>query len=177
MIRYIIFSDHIDKESVELFLNNFSLIVKEFELTEIDDKKLIIYFSSSGGSVEYSNYMIDFINRHINKFKIELFISNIVYSSGFIVPFDFNGHVTVSEFCTGLIHKIDLSLNISDFNKINTVGQFMLNEVNISAEKDINKFWFLSEENKANFIEGKDIYLSNYELTYIFETQNLRKCV
>jgi hypothetical protein len=95
MKKTLIFSDHIDKESVELFLNNFSLIVKEFELTEINDKKLIIYFSSSGGSIEYSNYMIDFINRHVDKFKIELFISNIVYSSGFIVPFDFNGHVTV----------------------------------------------------------------------------------
>lgn len=177
MIRYIIFSDHIDKESVESFLNNFSLIIKEFELSEKDDKKLIIYFSSSGGNVEYSNYMIDFINRHVNKFKIEMFISNVIYSSGFIIPFDFNGHVTVSEFCTGLVHKIDLSLNVSDFNKINTVGQFMLNEVNISVEKDIGKFWFLSEEDKINFVEGKDIYLSNYELTYIFEKQNLKKCV
>jgi hypothetical protein len=176
MIRYIIFSNHIDKESVELFLNNFSLIVKEFELVESDYKKLIIYFSSSGGSVQYCNYMVHFINSYVDKFLIEMVIADSVYSCGFTVPFTFNGKVIVTDFTNGLLHKINFDVSVKDFYKSNSIEKFLVKEIDNSAKDELDKYWFLSEKDKKKFLNGDDIYLSNKLLKEIFEKENLKKC-
>lgn len=169
MIEYVIFNDKIDKESISLLMKDIKDVYILFQNNPSKDNVLIIYFTSSGGNISYSDYLIDYINNLNNVFKIKLICSDFILSCGLYIPLNFNGEVIITESCYGMIHLPYIDVDTNSIIKKNQFGNFIKKELKNAGKKELEKFKdFLTEKEKIKYFQGEDIFISNERLQTFF---------
>lgn len=174
MIEYIIFNNKIESETISELMISLHKVDVLFDENPSNNNILVIYFTSSGGTISYADYLVDYLNRLVKKFKIEIVCSDFLLSSGLCVPLLFEGKVLINSCCHGMMHLPSCELNSSFFGKKNELGNFYMNDLLSTSKKEFSKYSTLfTKKEKEKYFNYEDVYFSTDRLQKYFNKRNL----
>jgi len=136
------------------------------------EAKMLIYFSSVGGSYTHAELFIEFLNQV--KENIVMVAYHQISSAGFKVFYSFEGEKYVMNHCFAIVHEGTKEVNARDLNNKESFDFFMTTDIMEEMRVEINRLYsqYLTDEEMAKVSEGKDIYLNTKRLRKILKIQN-----
>ena len=162
-----IFDMEITPKAIEPLLDVIHKMIKA------DSKaKMLIYFSSIGGSYTHAELFIEFLNQV--KDNIVLVAFHQISSAGFKVFYTFEGEKYIMNHCFAIVHEGTKDVNMRDLSNKESFDFFMTTNIMEEMRIEINGLYrkYLTDEEMARVIDGKDVYLNVKRLREILKLQN-----
>ena len=134
--------------------------------------KMLIYFSSIGGSYTHAELFIEFLNQV--KDNVVLVAFHQISSAGFKVFYTFEGEKYIMNHCFAIVHEGTKDVNMRDLSNKESFDFFMTTNIMEEMRVEINGLYrkYLTNEEMTRVIDGKDVYLNVKRLREILKLQN-----
>ena len=170
MVQAISFDGYINKDSTNALLNNINELIMLSK--SVENLKVILYYSSEGGEVYWANYQIDFLNRALEHFNLEIYTGGIIMSAAVKVVDCFKGVVHVDELTVGMIHQISSSIESKSLNNKNSFDSFILKQNRKDANKSFLRYKiFFTDDEIVLYDKGSEIYFDSNRLIKILNNK------
>jgi len=167
-IDYQTISDIITFDSEINTQNVAELIEKcQIKITTKPEQKILIYFSTIGGSFSHSELLLKYLNDNMDNIIMCAFHN--VSSAGFYVFFNFKGEKDIVDHTFSIMHFGDRNTSWRDLSNEETFDFFMSSDMRLGMEASVLKLLSklkISRKYIKMIQNGKDVF---------FNTENLRK--
>jgi len=153
--------------SGEISYEMFNELIKNFNCLE-GEETLHIYFTSTGGLVDVTIAMVDFINS--NKDKMVITFYGELFSSGMTIFLASQCPKTILTDTRGMYHYAYQDMAINEAGKLNgDYDIFTMKEMKKSKEKTLKflKETKLTDKEISLIRKGKDVYFSHERMLEI----------
>ncbi|MEA2096585.1 MAG: ATP-dependent Clp protease proteolytic subunit [Candidatus Cloacimonadota bacterium] len=167
----IVFDTEINSATIGNFLTHIHRIIKQ-----IDESKILIYFSSNGGSFTHADLMLNYINSM--KDNIILLAFHQISSAAFKVFFEFRGQKDIMDNTFSVIHKGSKNILARDLDNTDSFDFFMTNKMMPVMNKQVIKLYKsigLSKTELKKIDNGKDLMLHTERLCKILRKNKYEK--
>jgi ATP-dependent protease ClpP protease subunit len=166
----ILFDKEIKADIIEAVLDGIQRVVMQ-----VPDAKILIYFSSQGGSLAHADLLLNYFNALSDNIILRAF--HQISSAAFKVFFEFEGQKDIMDNTFAIIHKGSKSLIARDLDNKESFDFFMTNKVipnmNCQTMNLFNKVGLTKKE--LDMVKhGKDIFLDTKRLRKMID-KNLSK--
>ena len=156
----------------EINIENYELFEQKINESIEKEQDLTIYISTGGGSMCLSQNMVDMINNY--PYYVEVIFSGFTYSAGMLLlsKLDYTlVDVNIMEGTEGMIHLSDLEVSWRNMKNKHSYEHFLKENGKIHDECYLAPLLpFLSDEEKVDIYDGKEVYLNHNRLSEIIET-------
>lgn len=156
----ITFDSEINAESIGAVMDNCQKYIKIDE-----NSKILIYFSSGGGSIAHADLFVD----HLNQIKDNVILHAFgrISSSAFYIFFKFQGEKYIKEHTYATVHRGSKEINSIEMFDKESFDYFMLHKIIPKMDKAMinlfNDLGFTREE-LERIHDGRDLYLDTKKL-------------
>jgi hypothetical protein len=159
----IVFDSEINSSVIGSYLTGIQRIINQSP-----DAKIVIYFSSSGGSFTHANLLLSYLNSLHN--NIILFAFHQISSAAFKVFFEFKGLKDIMDNTFSVIHKGSKNIIARDLDNTDSFDFFMTNKIIPIMNEQVIEFYKnigLSKKELLRIEAGKDLMLHTERLRKI----------
>jgi ATP-dependent protease ClpP protease subunit len=159
----VVFDHEISSATTGNFLTGIHRIIQQ-----VPDAKIVIYFSSSGGSFTHASLMVNYIN--LIQDNIILLAFHQISSAAFKVFFEFQGQKDIMDNTFSVIHKGSKNIIARDLDNTDSFDFFMTNKMMPVMNKQVVRLYKnigLSKTELRKIENGKDVYLNTDQLRKI----------
>jgi len=155
MDKAIIFTDTINTDNVKKCIDT----IQEW-LIASKDNTVTLYFESTGGYLPSGALLSNFLEAH--KERIKLIGFGDLFSTAFLVLYNFSGRKKVLADAMGMVHHTDSDVSYRNITKHpKGMGNIIIGDVKYMNNAMLEEFSkFLSPDEIARFTEGEEVYIS-----------------
>jgi len=167
----VVFDTEINSAAIGNFLTGIHRIIRQ-----TPDAKIVIYFSSSGGSLTHADLLLSYLNSLQN--NIILLAFHQISSAAFKVFFEFQGQKDIMDNTFSVIHKGSKNIIARDLDNTDSFDFFMTNRMMPVMNKQVIKLYKsigLSKTELKKVENGKDLMLHTERLRKILRNQQNEK--
>lgn len=167
----IVFDSEINHSVIGSYLTGIQRIINQ-----APDAKIVIYFSSSGGSLAHADLLLSYLNSLHN--NIILLAFHQISSAAFKVFFEFQGQKDIMDNTYSIIHKGSKNILARDLDNADSFDFFMTNKMMPVMNRQVNRLYKkvgLSKTELKKIDNGKDLMLHTDRLRKILRNQNNEK--
>jgi hypothetical protein len=163
----VVFDSEINSSVIGGYLTGIQRIINQSP-----DAKIVIYFSSSGGSLTHADLLLSYLNSLHN--NIILLAFHQISSAAFKVFFEFKGLKDIMDNTFSVIHKGSKNLIARDLDNTDSFDFFMTNKMMPVMNTQVTKLYKrigLSKTELQKVNKGKDLMLHTERLRKILRNQ------
>jgi ATP-dependent protease ClpP protease subunit len=167
----VVFDSEINSSVIGSYLTGIQRIINQ-----TPDAKIVIYFSSMGGSLAHADILLNYLNSLRN--NIIIFAFNQISSAAFKVFFEFQGQKDIMDNTYSVIHKGSKDIHARDLDNTDSFDFFMANKMIPLMNKKVIEFYKnigLSKKELNMINNGKDLMLHTEHLRKILRNQRYEK--
>jgi len=164
----VVFDTEINSVAIGNFLTGIHRIIRQ-----TPDAKIIIYFSSSGGSLTHADLLLSYLNSLQD--NVILFAFHQISSAAFKVFFEFKGQKDIMDNTYSVIHKGSKNILARDLDNTDSFDFFMTNKMMPAMNKQVIKLYKsigLSKRELIKIENGKDLMLHTERLRKILRNNS-----
>jgi ATP-dependent protease ClpP protease subunit len=169
-MRLICYNGPIDFQTISNFEEDLLVIASELE--DKKDVKIKCLFTTQGGEMTSAPLLIELLNYAYEKYNLEIYTGDIVFSAGTKVLLGFKGKITFNPFSIFMFHPPHVDVNTNELRNTKGIYNTIMKNLLFNGLDENLKPFFTKEEIKT-IEKGGEVYMDSKRFENIKNNFNL----